>query len=358
MCTFAQTRKYLLVKKSLFVFECWLVQMVASAFFPVAVPAQETVRLVGSGSSTASKLFAAWGSEFNRRHANVQIAYVSTTSSSGIEQISMLRGDFAVGEIALNAEPPNGGQRGAGRTQLAAIPLAVITVVPVYNVTGRTDLRFTGELLAQIYTRKIVNWNDERIAKINPGVPLPNLPITVVERPPGTGMRFIFTDFLMRTSPEFRHWAKNNLSGLVSQTVAEFSKDVANRVASTPGAFGFTDTNLARQHKLAVGLVQNSSGRFVKPPSHPGIASPVGHPDLAGTQTVVSDGAADSYPITGFLWVYLPVGHTAPDRGPQLYWFLDWCLTDGQDLLTADYSALPPVVAERARAKLRSIVQP
>jgi len=322
--------------------------------------AQETVKLVGSGSSTASKLLAVWGSEFNHRHANVRIAYVSTTSSSGIEQISMLRGDFAVGEIALSTESPNGGQGGSGRTQLTGIPLAVITVAPVYNVTGRNDLRFTAELLAQIYTHKIVNWNDERIAKVNPGAPLPNLPITVVERPPGTGMRFVFTDFLMRTNPEFRRWAKSNPSGPISHTVAEFSQDAANKVASTPGAIGFTDTKVAADRKLAMGLVQNSSGEFVRPPApNARVASTVvGEVEPSNTETLFSDVTVDGYPIIGFLWVYLPASHGAQDRNLLLNSFLDWCLSDGQNLLTSDYSPLPAPVAQRARTKLHSVLQP
>ena len=43
-------------------------------------------------------------------------------------------------------------------------------VVPIYNVPGVSDIRFSPDVLADIYLDKITDWNDPRIAKDNPGV--------------------------------------------------------------------------------------------------------------------------------------------------------------------------------------------
>ena len=76
-------------------------------------------------------------------------------------------------------------------------------VVPIFNVPGVTDLRFSPEVLADIYLGKITNWNDPRIAKDNPGVKLPDQKIIVVHRSDGSGTSFIFTDYLSKVSKEW-----------------------------------------------------------------------------------------------------------------------------------------------------------
>ena len=319
----------------------------------VHVQAQVRVALVASGSSLAGNLFQSWGAEFARRRPDIRISYVSTSSRDGIQQISMLRGDFAVGEIPLthDQERPK-----ARAPQLGQIPLAVITIVPIYNVPGRTDLRFTGEVLGQIYAGKISNWSDGQIAKLNPAAPLPSLPITVVNRPQGTGSRHVFVQFLMKTSPEFRRWQTSGEPKLTSEVMAERSKGMLSKVAGTPGAIGFVDLSLAVQSGVAYGQVQNGSGKFVKAsPESVRVASAqmekFGFEDARGS---LLDAGDDSYPLTGFLWAYVPVTGLARDRMADIHDFLEWCLADGQRLIAnGEYSPLSKSVATRARAQLQ-----
>src|SRR5436309_10804352 len=78
------------------------------------------------------------------------------------------------------------------------IPVLLVAVVPVYNVPGGGELRFSGKILAQIYLGAIKNWNDPAISRLNPDVTLPDLPIEVFHRDEGRGTSYIFTDFLFR----------------------------------------------------------------------------------------------------------------------------------------------------------------
>ena len=48
-------------------------------------------------------------------------------------------------------------------------------------------MKLTGPVLASIFLGEIKTWGDPRIAAINPGLKLPNLPITVVHRSDGSG---------------------------------------------------------------------------------------------------------------------------------------------------------------------------
>ena len=56
------------------------------------------------------------------------------------------------------------------------IPLAISSQMVNYNVPGLNGdhLKLSGPVLAGIYEGKITKWNDPAIAKINPGVKLPD----------------------------------------------------------------------------------------------------------------------------------------------------------------------------------------
>ena len=71
--------------------------------------------------------------------------------------------------------------------KLIHLPTVLGAVVPVFNVPGVKDIRFSSDVLADIYLGKISNWNDGRIAKDNPGAKLPDQKIIVVHRSDGSG---------------------------------------------------------------------------------------------------------------------------------------------------------------------------
>ncbi len=312
--------------------------------------------LVGSGSSLAGSLFGVWGKGFNQQHPAIEVGYVSTSSSDGIEQVGTLHEDFAVGEVPLTNK-----QKNNANLRLAQIPIAVISIVPIYNLPGRSELRFTGELLAQMYMGHISNWNDERIAKLNPGALLPDLPITLVQRPKGTGSRYIFTEFLAKTSPEFRRWTNSTRHEAPTEVEEKLSQRMTDKVASTPGAIGFVDWSFAVQSGLPYGRVQNSSGKFVKASLANVSAASAAMQELVFTNfqgPLLDAPGENSYPLTSFVWAYLPVTGMVPGRTDNLYEFLNWCLGEGQSLIAGQgYDRLPKPIATRAQAELQALFQ-
>ena len=63
------------------------------------------------------------------------------------------------------------------------VPIAISAQAVDYNVPGAPSyLKFTGNVLAEIYQGKITNWDASQIAHLNPGVTLPNLAIVPVRR--------------------------------------------------------------------------------------------------------------------------------------------------------------------------------
>ena len=85
------------------------------------------------------------------------------------------------------------------------VPTVLGSVVPAYNIPGVSgDVKFTPDVLADIYLGKIAKWNDGRIAKANPGVKFPDQSITVVHRSDGSGTTYIFTDYLSKVSSDWK----------------------------------------------------------------------------------------------------------------------------------------------------------
>ena len=100
---------------------------------------------------------------------------------------------------------------------------------------------------------KITSWNDPEIAKLNPGVSLPDTHITPVYRSDGSGTSFAFTDWLTKVSPD---WANN--VGTSTQppfptgTGAEHSSGVVAAVQATDGAVTYVDLAYVAGERSAV----------------------------------------------------------------------------------------------------------
>lgn len=316
---------------------------------------QQQITLAGSGSSLAGPLLGVWGRKFHERQPAIQVGYIATSSSEGIAEVSRLAGDFAIGELPLTEKQRN--DRGA---PLAEIPVAVFSIVPVYRLSGRSQIRFTGELLAQIYMGHITNWRDPRIARLNPDAVLPDLPITVLQRPEGTGSRYVFTEFLVNTSPEFRNWNRRGDHELPGEVMAVRSKGVADKLASTAGAIGFVEYDVAIEFGLQYGLVENAAGKYVAPSrqSIDGAAAAMQEMVLSESpRPLINAPGEGSYPMTSFAWVYVNA-HMPEERKRDLYEFLQWCLGEGQDLIPGQgHDRLPRSVATKAQARLAALLR-
>src|SRR6185503_8054842 len=139
--------------------------------------------------------------------------------------------------------------------------------VPVYNIPSvKTELKFSGALLADIFLGKVTKWNDPAIAKLNPGVKLPATDIVVVHRSDGSGTTYIWVDYLAKVAPEWK--SKVGVATSVNWPVGlggKGNEGVAGLVTQTPGSLGYVELIYALQNKIAYGAVQNSGGAFVKP---------------------------------------------------------------------------------------------
>jgi len=315
---------------------------------------QQAMVLVGSGSTVPAPLVSKWAEAYKQHNRNVQMRYVAIGADEGIAAISHGSGDFALGEVPLTAK-----QRSQGG--LIEVPAVVIGIVPIYNIPGiRTELRFSGEVLADIFLGRIKSWNSPALAKLNPGVTLPDLPIKVVNRPAGKGSNYIFTEFLSKANPRFH--SEVGISASPKWPVgkpAERSSEMAETVRSESGAIGYVEVQYAIESKMQFGLVLNASGHFVKasPESLADACRAVEAPAFDNFSASLIDApGAHSFPITSYDWLYLRLNMDDIRRAAALQEFLSWVFSDGQQIATeAGYSELPTPLRTKISARLRDL---
>ncbi len=338
-----------MMKKSL---SLGLAVVLAAVLAAPCLSAQETVVLVGSGSSVPAPLYAQWTEAYNKRSPRYQMRYLPVGTSEGISNLAHGSGDFAAGEAQLPAKD---------RTLLVEMPSVVIAIAPIYNLPGlQKDLHFSGELLAEIYLGAVKNWNAPQIAKLNPGVSLPDMPIKVVYRPGGKGSNYIFSEFLSKTSPKFK--AEIGITPSPKWPVgapAERSSDMADKVKAEVGAIGYVEAPYAIKAGLPMGAVLNPAGKFIKASDKTIDAAchAVEAPSWDKFSASLTEApGADSYPITSFTWLYLRTSLGDPKRAAALSDFLSWVYSDGQKIADKDgYTELPPELLAKVKAKVATL---
>ena len=322
-----------------------------------SLAAQKPIALVGSGSSVPSPLYSAWSEQYQKLKTNVQIRYLQFGSSEGIRQISQGSGDFAAGEIPLT-----NAQMHSGKIPLVQFPTVLVAIVPIYKLPGDTEpeLRFSGDLLSEIFLGNVKSWKDPRIAKLNPGVDLPDLPITVIHRSSGKGSNYILTDFLAKVSPQWK--LKIGKTASPAWPVGEDtnrSEDMVQKVSTTIGAIGFVELNYAQRKDIGSGIVENAAGRFIRATPESIAAACAanekkGEADFGSSLTNAE--SKEAYPIVSFTRVYAVASGMESSRVQALKEFWNWALTAGQETAAdAGYTPLPAEIAAKAREAANSI---
>ena len=167
----------------------------------------------------------------------------------------------------------NGGFRGQRRSddrssssreskvKMLHVPTVLGAVVPAYNIPGVSgEMKFTPDVLADIFLGKITKWNDPAITKVNPGVNFPDQNITVVHRSDGSGTTYIFTDYLSKVSSDWKRQVGKGTSVKWPVGIGgKGNEGVAGTIRQLPGSIGYIELIYALQNKIPFGSVQNSS---------------------------------------------------------------------------------------------------
>jgi phosphate transport system substrate-binding protein len=321
-----------------------------------AIRGQEKTVLVETGSSMPEPLYKNWIDEFHKQQPATEIRYMATGTAESARNILAGTGDFGGGDAPI----PEAQLHSAGRSILE-LPALLIGIVVIYELPDvKGELKLTGPVLASIFLGKTKSWNDPAIAKLNPDMNLPDLPIQVLHRNEGKGSNYVLSDYLAKVSPEFLATAGRGESPKwpVGQSFQR-SLDLVARLRGIPGAIGYTELNLAAGSAVRMASIKNASGEFIKPSAKSIAAAASASGSKMSNDFRVSLTNApgkESYPISSFTWLYVPAVAKDPGRGSAVASYLKWVYMTGQKIAQEKgYAILPADVLEKVTARSAAI---
>ena len=308
-------------------------------------------KLNGAGATFPYPIYSKWFTEYSASHGSVQINYQAIGSGAGIRQVTSGTVDFGASDGPMTDE-----QIAGSKVKIQHVPTVLGAVVPIYNLQGvGSGLKFSPDVLADIYLGKITSWNDARIAKDNPGAKLPSTEIFVVHRSDGSGTSYIFTDYLSKVSADWKSGPGMGTSISWPRGLgAKNNQGVAGMVRQTPGAIGYVELIYALQNKIETGLVRNPAGVFQKATIDSVTAAAASMKQMPADYRVSITNAPgrDAYPISSFTWLLIP--NPAPDatKGKVIKDFLTWMLDHESEVTSLDYAPLPASVVSKVKATI------
>src|SRR6266542_3246611 len=314
------------------------------------------VRLQGAGATFPNPLYQKWLSEYGKLNPTVKIDYQSIGSGGGIKQIQARTVDFGASDA-----PMTDAELKASPGELVHIPTVLGAVVITYNLQGVSKpLRFSPDVIADIFLGKITKWNDPRIKADNSDTTLPATDIAVVHRAESSGTSFVFTDYLAKVSPDWKQ--KVGADKAPQWPVGQGGKGnegVTGQIKQQPNTIGYVELAYAVQNKLPVALIKNASGKFVEPSIDAVTAAAASASALTPDDLRVSITNAtgeDVYPISSYTYILAYKDQKNADKGKTLVDFLWWGIHDGEKFARElQYAPLPAEIVKRTEAKINLI---
>src|SRR3954471_11044016 len=314
------------------------------------------VDITGAGATFPYPVYAKWADAY-KKETGVSMNYQSIGSGGGIKQITAKTVDFGASDAPLKPQDLD-------KAGLMQFPAIMGGVVAVYNVKGieAGKWRQPGELLGAVCLGKVEKWNDAAIAKINPGVKLPDQAISVVHRSDGSGTTFLFTNYLSKVNADWKSAIGEGTAVKWATGVGgKGNEGVANYVARIDGSIGYVEYAFAKQNRLAHAVMQNRDGQFVAPEeaSFKAAAAAADWAKAPGMYLILTDqpGKA-SWPITGASFILLQTKQDKPDNAKEVLRFFDWAFTHGDQMAEAlDYVTIPDAVVKLIQASWKAQVK-
>ena len=330
----------------------------AAAMATLAMGSAFAAEITGAGASFPYPVYVKWAEAYKAVSGN-SLNYQSIGSSGGIRQIRAKTVTFGATDAPMSGDDLE-------KDGLVQFPMIIGGTVPVLNLDGFKpgELRITGPVLAEMFMGKISNFNDPKIAALNPGKKLPDQAITVVHRADGSGTTFNFTDYLSVISKD---WADTVGKGAAVKWPAASSvggkgnEGVAANVNRVKGSIGYVEYAYVKKNNMNFMQIQNADGKYVSPDDLTFAAAAAGADWFSvpgmGVSMVNAKGA-NSWPIStaSFILMYKQPADKA--AAAEALKFFDWSFINGKKMAAdLDYVALPDDLTTAIRAKVWTQIQ-
>ncbi|MGD0674086.1 MAG: phosphate ABC transporter substrate-binding protein PstS [Polyangiaceae bacterium] len=322
----------------------------------------DDVTLQGSGGTFPAPVYKRWFLDYYKENPSVRVNYSPIGSGAGIRQ-------FTAGLVSFGASDAGMSEKEVARVPKAfggvlLLPMTAGLIVLSYDLPGIVKpVRLSRSAYVKIFLREITNWNDEQIARNNPGVNLPDRPITVVTRADSSGTTYAFTSHMAAVSKAIGvAWTPGVEKSVPwKESIAAQGNDgVAALIQLTPGAIGYVEFGYAELTGLPMAALENQSHRFILPDKD----GRAGEKALEGAavpedlQIKVSDPtSAEAYPIVTYTWILSRKHYDDPGEANALKTLWLHCLDDSQQQVAQElgYVKLPSAIVARLRAAIGHI---
>jgi phosphate transport system substrate-binding protein len=235
-----------------------------------------------------------------------------------------------------------------------------VTIVANLPGVKSGQVKLDGPTAAEIFRGAIKKWNDPLIAKLNPGLKLPDLAITVSHRSDGSGTTYVFSNYLAKQSMAFMRdvGAGNTVNWPVNAVGGKGNPGVAANVQKIAGAIGYVDIADAMKNNMTFIALKNKAGNYIVP-NQDAVADAA-----AGANFKVKGMAPDlldqahknAWPITSATYVlaYEKGADAAKQKG--VVDFFTWSLNNGQKMAEdLGFVPLPASVVKMVEAEMKNI---
>jgi phosphate transport system substrate-binding protein len=301
--------------------------------------------ITGAGATFPYPIYAKWAEAY-KKETGIGLNYQSIGSSGGIKQIRAKTVTFGASDAPVKGEDLD-------RDGMIQFPAVIGGTVPVFNLDGFKpgDLRITGPVLAEVFMGSITQWNDPKLAALNPGKALPNLAITIVHRADGSGTTFNFTEYLTMVSPDWK--AKVGTGAAVKWPAAS---SVGGK-----GGIGYVEYAYAKRNNMPYMAMQNRDGQYVRPDDLTFAAAAAGADWFAAPGMGISinnQPGANSWPISTASFILMYKSPSDKKASDEVLKFFDWSFKNGKQLaLDLDYVPLPDSLTAQIRSKVWSQIK-
>jgi len=315
-----------------------LLALAASLAFGIG--AAHAADITGAGSSFVYPVISKWSAAYAEKTGN-RVNYQSIGSGGGIAQIEAGTVDFGASDKPLD-------EATLAKYGLGQFPDVIGGIVPAFNVQGVAPgkLVLDGPALAGIFLGKITHWNDPAIARLNPGVKLPDAKINVVHRSDGSGTTFNFTDYLSKVSPEWKSKVgKSTAVNWPTGIGGKGNEGVSAYIRQIPNSIGYVEYAYAVQNHLGYARMKNAAGKVVEPnaASFQAAASTADWAHAKNFNLLMTNApGANAWPITATSWVIMYKQPKNAANSKVALDFFRYAYTTGKSAATAlDYVPLP-----------------
>ena len=310
--------------------------------------------ITGAGATFPYAVYTKWAEAYQAATGN-KVNYQGIGSSGGVKQIKAKTVDFAGSDAPVK-------EADLDAAKLVQFPTVMGGATIVINLPGVESgkLKLDGMTAADIFRGAITKWNAPAIAKLNPGVKLPDTAITVAHRSDGSGTTYVFTNYLAKQSMAFKRdvGAGNTVNWPANAVGGKGNPGVAANVQKIVGAIGYVDIADAMKNNMTFVALKNKAGNYIVP-NQDAIADAA-----AGANFKVRGMAPDlldqshknAWPITTATYglAYEKGADAAKQKG--VVDFFTWSLNNGQKMAEElGFVALPPNVVKMVEAEMKNI---